>query len=441
MTYYTQSYAPKNGNSSSEVNAGLLREIEHPPSLGSKLVECLFYLTFLNSVFVFTSGANMIPYLGGGAVSIAGLICFVVLLGEAKRLPFSFWCALAMNIGATLSQARFGQLPLIGEGLNALFLWMCQLLMFCYLVRNDATQKRVLFFVSVIMVVIVYMSGTGGRAHRLHLEEYSVGSSFGNANQLAYMCGLFSIALLFWSLRSAKMLRPVLWVLAAMLLFLVIRTVSRGGILTLGCGLAVLLTAIMLGRGVRLSGIILVLVALVALSQFAHLAADYLDMFEDRLGQSSVRTKVYDYQTLVDLWDTVIFGAGHRYAIVGSAGIQAHNSFIYTHRAFGGITAWPMVFWLVVLAIRLSRMLIGRELLMDLRLQAVALFGMSLACLLLSNQGYMYTSTMLAMAIVEKYTAPYTSRRIRHRAARIQTERYGAWLGGSRSFSGVYQGA
>ena len=129
--------------------------------------------------------------------------------------------------------------------------------------------------------------------------------------------------------------------------------------------------------------------------------------------------RVYSVETLYDLWDSKVLGSGPL-TITRAAGITAHNSFIYTHMCFGGITAWPYLIWLLVLGIRILRMMRFSDIPWDIKLLVVALFGMALGSQVLSNKAYLYYSTIYATAIVEKYTAPFSGRRMRRSAAAQQ---------------------
>lgn len=388
--------------------------IERPPSVTRKFVELLLYLTLTNSAFGTVTGLGTLRFASGGLILASGLLTLGIMLSQRERLPISIWFAWAMAIGANLSEFLRGQLPLVGHGVTGITHWLSQLLMICYLVRNEATQKRVILFVSCLFIVLMMWGGVMLGEGRLNL--IGVGSGFRNPNRQAYIAGTFAIALLFWSLRSVKILRPILWGLAGVLVYYLVLTVSRGGIATFACGSAVLMAAILLGRGVRVGGIILVGVGLIAASQLAFLFADPISLLERRFQRQSIRTKVYSRATLYDLKQTVVFGKGAGYEL-REVGITAHNSFLHAHTCFGGITAWPFMLWLLVLAVRIARMLLATHFPPHVKLEVVALSGMALACMLLSNMGYLIISTVYAAAVVEKYTAPYSHRRIAKRKA------------------------
>ena len=397
--------------------------IEKPPSFISKFVEGMLYFSTIVTFFPKLTPLAGIPRALGAVVMIVGCLSFFVFLIDDRKIPISIWFAVIINIGANYSQViGHNQTPIFGEGLTAYFHWISYLVMLCYLVQNKAAEKRVLFFFGILVLLTVYYGGVEyshiGRtaSGRLALESKEVGSVFANANDLAYMGGILAIKYLFDSLRSAKFLRPLLWTLALLMVWILIRTVSRGGIFTFGCGLMVLVTSILLSRGVRLGGIILIVIALIAVSQFGYLVASNMRLLGKRSLQQSVRTEVLDRRTLYDLWHTKLLGKGAG-AAASSSGVTAHNSFLYTHMSFGGITAWPYLLWQLILGIRVFRMMRYKEVLLDVKLMVVAVFGMALGSHLLSNQGHLLLSGVLATAIVEKYTSCYSKRRIKERMA------------------------
>jgi len=336
------------------------------------------------------------------------MICFVILMVQRERLPASIWFALAMNVGANLSQTMRGEMPIVGAGLNFLFLWMCQLLVVCYLVRNDACRKRILVFLAVMILICTVFFGQATGAYgqrRLGLEKQAVGGTMANANDLAHTAAPLALAILFWSLRAARSARPWLWALGLAMLVVVVRTVSRGGIISTGCGLTVLAVTILLGRGARLGGILMVLFGALALSQLAFLVSDPWSLFEKRMGQKSERLAVYNRQTWEDLAETMVLGRGTQMSYVRAAGIHAHNTYINIHLTYGGITAIPYLVWVGYLGWRTARFLMRREAApLTLRMELLCLFGMALAAQLLSNLGIVFLSSVYAVAVIEKYT-------------------------------------
>lgn len=394
-----------------------LNEIERSPSLVRKFVELLLYTTIVVSNFPALTFLVDIPYALGGLLFTSGFLAFVLMLADGQKISTVVWCAIIMNIAANLSQVLGqGAIPVIGAGLTLFSHWLSRLIMICYLVQNKATNYRVLLFFATLVVLTVWSGGViTDTTSRLALSEIEAGGGFSNANTLAYLTGLFSVAVLFWSLRASKLIRPFLWALAAALIYILIRTVSRGGMLAFACGIMVLLFSILMGRGTRIGGIVLIVISIFVFFQFSYLVADSFEFLGERMGQESSRVDVYSMSTVNAIFDSIILGGGPRTKT--SAGFSAHNAFIYTHMCYGGITIWPYIILLWIFGVRMLRMFRADDLDFTIKFTVIALFGMSLGSVILSNVAYVYLSSVYALAVVEKYTAPYSKRRIAEREA------------------------
>jgi len=403
---------------------GKYLNVERPPLLRRKLVEILFYLSVTLSAFSAAIGLPL-PFAIGGIVTLSGAFTFGVWILSKDRLPISIWFAIAITALANLSQLLRGELPVFGVGLRSFLFWVSFLLMLCYLLQNQATQRRVLLFLSALVIVVVVLSGVQDPGYgRLRLE--GAAGSFGNANALAYTSGIFSVALLFLSLRSSKKLRLILWAAAAVLFYDLFLTVSRGGLFAYACGIAVLLISVLSDRGVRIGGIVMIVA--VALGSFpgAYLLSDHITALGERveLTSESKRLNVYSLSTLHDLKDTALVGRGRE--MVDGVGSfprpTEHNTFLYTHMTYGGIAAWVYLAWLITLGIRILRMMRAHHLPFSIKLEVVAMFGMGLVAQFLSNQGQQFVCTIYVTALVERYTAPYGRRQI---GARLAKQREG----------------
>jgi len=400
-------------------------DIERPPSYWRKLVEILFYFSTALSAFSIPLGLGT-PFVAGGIVALSGAVALGLWVLSRDRLPISIWFAIAIMALANVSELLHGELPVFGAGLRPLFVWVCQLLMLCYLLQNQATQRRVLFFFSMLVIVVVLMSGVQiGRQGRLELE--GAASSFRNANALAYTSGIFSVALIFWSLRAAAGLRLILWAMAAVLFYDLFLTVSRGGLFAYACGIAALVISLLGDRGVRIRGIVMIVVVALALSQGAYLLSDSVAALEERVEDvgESQRLDVYTLGTLGNLMDTAVIGWGTSETMderKSLARTLSHNTFFYMHMTYGGIAAWVYLAWLITLGIRILRMVRARHYSLSIKLAVVAMFWMGCLAQLLSNQGQLFLCTVYVTAFVERYTTPYGRRQIR---ARLEGQREG----------------
>lgn len=381
--------------------------IDQPQSKLRKIVELVFYLTLLITVFRLQLGISGKVLIAGGTVAAAGLFTFIVYVVQRETLPRSFYFIVAINVAANLSQMiGQGELLFIGSGLPKLLHWCSITLMMCYLVRNHAAEKRMLVFLSVVIFLAAIIGGIE-KIHydttRLALE--AVGGAFRNPNQLAYLSGLFSIALLFSSLRSSNTVRILLWTLAFVLFVVLLQTLSRGGMAVFLCGLACLLIAALLTRGKRITGFTLLITVLIGGSLIGSHYTQQFDQLSQRIHEESysARLGIYQEDLFGDLSKTILLGTGPESAIT-SQGLTAHNSFIYTHMAFGGPSGYILLVWLLYLGWSVTKVFFSRNIPLDIRMMLIALFGIMLGSNIFSNQGYVFLSSIYAVAVIEKYT-------------------------------------
>jgi len=402
--------------------------VERGPSFARKVVELLIYVTAVNSALVMRTGVALIPLGGGGPILISGLLCLLIIFHSRETLPMSVWffggCCLAANMSVLIGQ---GEMPVIAPAVRNVVTGLFQLVMFCFVAQNRVAQKRMLVFFSLLMIVSVMTGGVvvgKGEGARLKLEN--IGGAFANANQLSRAVAVLAMALLFWSLRSNKSLRPILWTFAIALVYILLRTLSRGTALGFICAFSLFVFSILSGRGVRMGGAVFICISLVVLSQFTYLFTDPLAGLMRRFGEESIRTKVYSSEVLDDLWNTKFFGVGGEEAVIGGVGITAHNTFLYMHIAFGGITAWIYLFWVMALGVRTARLTFRRDYPLDIRMMVLALFGLFVAGSVFSNSGWAGPGALYAIAVVDKYTSPYSRRRCIQRAASCVTPVWGS---------------
>src|SRR5262249_54939887 len=157
--------------------------------------------------------------------------------------------------------------------------------------------------------------------------------------------------------------------------------------------------AILLARGARLGGLVLVVFGAIAAFQMAYLFAGSIDLlknrFEGERRNTESRTMLYDVRTLSDLWDTTPFGRGPDRAANTSTGINAHNTFVYMHMAFGAITAWPLLIWQIAMGLRVLRMLRDSAVPIDSRLMVLAFYGMVFGEYMTNNTSFMEISALV----------------------------------------------
>jgi hypothetical protein len=368
-------------------------------------VEAVYYVVLIVTVFRHLMGLSEH---GAALTALAGLGTLVVYLFDGVPIPRAFKFILAINVFANLSLVLGqGETPLIGDGLSNLLHWGSFTLLVLYLCRDPKVETRMLLVTAAVIIAAVQIGGgaysASTRYDRLYLEE--VGGTFANSNQLAYMAGVFSVAMLFRSLRASLVYKVLFWTFAVLLAIIVIRTVSRGGALTFSFGICCFILAVFLTEGKRYAGLVaFIVVTIVASVLILHGGYDeQLSSLGDRAQENSyeARAHVFSSELLAELWGSILSGYGPQGAFVSGVGIKAHNAFIYTHMAFGGIAAYILTYWILSLGWRIKNLLFSNIVDVDKKLFGVAMFGMVLGCLLLTNSGYLLLSTIYATGICQ----------------------------------------
>ena len=367
-------------------------------------VEAVYYLVLIATVFRDT--LNLGSYIAG-LTSLAGLGTLAVFLFDGVPIPRAFKFILLINLFANLSLVLGqGEAPLIGDGLSNLLHWGSHTLLVLYLCRDPKVETRILLVTAAAIIAAVQIGGgaysNSTNYDRLHLDE--VGGTFANPNQLAYMSSVFSVALLFRSLRARLVYKILFWVFAVLLAIVVIRTLSRGGALTFSFGICCFILAVLFTEGKKHAGLVVFIVVTVIAGVVIY--SEYGEQLRSigvRAQDTSyeVRTAVYSSELLADLWGSILAGYGPQGAFVSGAGIKAHNAFIYTHMAFGGIAAYILTYWILSLGWRIKSLCFSNTVGADMKLFGVAMFGMMLGCLLLTNSGYLLLSSIYAMGICQ----------------------------------------
>lgn len=380
--------------------------VEHPASFMRLLVELSFYLLIVVELFPAQLGLSGIKFLAGGVVAGGGLLCFFAYHAGREQLPKSLYFILAMNVMANLSLVvGHGEAPILGDGLTELFHWITYALMISYLVRNRMAEKRLLVFMAATILLSVYFGGVE-KMHfgRPRLELQGVGGNFKNANDLAYYSGLVAIALLFRSVKSGMLFRILLCLLAFGLILVCARTVSRGGLLALTFGITLFMTTIVVIEDKFKSFLTVTTFLLVIAGLFAVFSAPVLLLLE-RIGETSYgrRVGVYLISPLEDMLNTLVLGMGQSGAVTG-AGISAHNSFMHTHIAYGGLVAYIYVAWMIWLGCGVWKCWFDSQSPREVKVFVLAIFTMMVISHIFSNRGYLFLSSIYVAAMIEKYT-------------------------------------
>jgi hypothetical protein len=390
--------------------------------IGRWCLEILFYFVILAVTF-----PNMTPLKDlrgglGGLVDLVGMLFLGGVLISERRLPFSLAIALFLNIPVNLTEHAQGNLSFVGSEAAGYLHWFFYLAMMLFLTRNEKTARRITLFFAAVIVLSVIIGGHALQNDfgRLGLRR-NVGVGFQNSNDLAHMSAMFAVACMFWSLSSSKIMRPVYWICSAILVGVLLRTVSRGGLLGLTFGLAILLALILSGKSVRLSGFVLILAVVAALFLWQDFLQEKYELFSKRATLQTGREKVYNVYMLDQAKENLLLGSGGG-TIVRNARTTAHNTFLYHWICYGGIAAMIYLVWLFVLSRRVWLAFCYREIAVDKRFMLVALWGMALVAQLVSNQAHLFYSSIFATALIEKYTFPYTRRNLKKRLRRAEND-------------------
>ena len=98
------------------------------------------------------------------------------------------------------------------------------LIMFCFVVQDRRAYHRVLIVLAVCVLLAIRSGGVAeGELARLEVED--VAGGFGNTNALAFLAGVLSIALLFWTLGAGLFRRVLILTLAGSMFVVLLWTV------------------------------------------------------------------------------------------------------------------------------------------------------------------------------------------------------------------------
>ena len=406
VNLHNLSHTSSNRLSAGNGTAGALRahEIEAPPSILRIMVEAIFYFVLTISTFIEQIGVSKIDNLAGAIVTAAGLFTFIVILIQREKLSASFLFMLAIVIAGNFSQVfGNGETPIVGEGLPPLLHGATLTLIFCYLVRNQAAEKRVIFIVCAVIIVTTVLFGEFIFG-RLSLEN--VGGTFSNANDLAYSSGLFGVALLFRSLHSDRKIKILFWTISLVLIFICLRTVSRGGILALGCGLWLFFLTMFIGRQKARNIFFLTTTGIIVACFFSGVVTERMTSIAKRMEETESfkkRAAVFKEDPLGDMRKTLIFGKGPEMAET-SAGVTAHNTFLHTHITYGGPAAYIYLLWLLWMIRAIVRVVFNKNIKADIKFMVVAIFLVMFVSQMVSNNGYLFLSSCYVVGVVDKYT-------------------------------------
>jgi len=392
--------------------------------IGRFLVEILLYVSIAGRAFP-QLGILAVPMLSGAIILFSGITCLGIMLTKQQKIPVSFYFALGVNFLANFSQVlAVGQPPIFGDYLRDLLFWMCLLLMACYVIRNDSAARRVAIVLGAMVLAAVWIGGlgavagtVGAQVERLKLSR--LGTMFANPNDLAYLTATLGITLLFFSLTSRKVFKPIYWLLALAMVVTLGRTVSRGGMLFFAIGAIFFLLSTVFGKGGKIGLVMLALLAVCAAVRFAYEYSETKQAYMYRMYMYSPRPAAW-MSMPGDMKDTIIFGRGPAEARTMRRNVEPHNTFFWLHLAFGGPCAWTYLAWIALICARGIRMLRSPLVSRREKMEALGIFSVAMGCQIMSNFGPDNYGAILGMAVVEKYTAPFSRKMIANREMMLE---------------------
>jgi hypothetical protein len=387
-------------------------------SYSTLFVELFFYFSIIAREFGNQLGVLKYQGLSGTIIVLAGITCLMIMLLGHYKIPGVFFVGLAITGFIVFTALHvYGANFMEEYEIRSVFFWSFQMLMAYFILQNRATCYRFVIILSIIAFLAVSVAGgeMGEELVRLKLEGYAgAGASFANPNDLAYFTAIMTIASLFFSLRCAKLFKPVFWLISLTMAFLMLRTISRGALFFFGIGLIVFFVAGIFGHGGKISLILLILISLFAAGKVAYSLAETKLFFMERLYERTGREETWQ-AIPKDLMETLVLGRGFNNAQVTGTDIQPHNTFFMLHLAYGGPCAWIYAGWIIVLCTRILRMVFSSEYTINQKLEIIGIFIVSMGCQIMSNLGILNYAVVFGMAFVDRYTSCFSRKAILQR--------------------------
>jgi hypothetical protein len=369
------------------------------------VVEALLYLSICLRAFGWQLGIMNFQGLSGGIVALSGVACFAIMVAKRERLPLSFWFILLINILADVSELYVtGGEFLQSSGPKNMFYWMSWSLMACYIVRDKRAYVRFIFFLSfcvlVAMVLGMHIRGVGFHS-RVTLEGQNIATMFANSNELAQLSCIAAIVLLFYSFRTNKLMTLLSVATSLVLSVITLKTVSREGLILLLFGIMLYCVSVIVKRKGKVGFVILLVLAVVAINKYSTETITLQKAYGFRFSKPSERTE-YFKTALQDMNDTFLFGKGSAKPYTVQM-MEPHNTFLWTHVAYGGLCAWAYLTWILVLSWKTFGLTWRRRSGQVDRFEIVALLGIFVAAQQVLPFAPSNYGSILAVAIFEKY--------------------------------------
>jgi hypothetical protein len=375
-------------------------------SIAALCVEFLLYISIGCRVFASQIGILHLQGLSGGIIVLSGVVCVITMIIRREIFPFSFWFILVISVLALCSELyAMGDNFIMNAGPKNNLYVMSWTLMACYIVRNNRAYLRFTIFLSLCVFVAVDLgskaSDVGAQTGYSRLTLAGVATMFQNANELAVVSCVTAIALLFYSLRSKKIISFICITIALVVIIIDLKTVSRQGLIILTFGVMLYSLAVIVYRKGKTGFVILIFISLLTVVKFSLETSTIMGAYEYRLNKPSGRT--YYFRTAMqDMGDTLILGKGSVKAVTVER-IQTHNTFLWIHLAYGGLCAWTYILWLLQISWKSIRLLCEQQSKKRNGIEIITFLGMFLAPQLVAPFALDNFGVILALAILEKH--------------------------------------
>jgi len=383
---------------------------------GRFVAEILLYISLILGAFGEQIGTTDIPLLGGAIILLCGLVTAGIMLAEGKKIPTSIWFALAITILANVSDVINGQRPL-NTDVNEMLFWMCRLLIACHLFKNDKAAHRAFFFLALCTLLAVGRGGLGevtgaGQVKRLTTGEQVIGALNG-PNGIGPAAACAATFLLIFSLHCSKKFKLFYWIAALVMSYIAVRTVGRMSTVLLAGGILGFVTIVMFTKGGKLGFIMLIFLTIGGVARYTYTLTRVKETAEIRFRLGYDRLAM-NPDLRRDVAETVLFGMGREEQFRRYGNIP-HVPFYFLHLTYGGPVAYIYTAWLILLSVRCWRTFWSREVDLRYKLEMITALGLLLLIQFSSVFAPAKYGILLVTAMLEKYTAPFSLRRVRLR--------------------------
>jgi len=362
------------------------------------IVEIMLYISILCRVFGNEFGVLAYPGLSGAIIVMSGITCFIIMSYNKVKMPVSIIFVFIIVLIATITDFYIYKLISVD-----MIIWMCTLLMACYVAKNTQSTLRFVYFLSFIVILSVFLGGSyigqNQGYERLTLKGSGIGSMFSNSNALAQVAVMTATCLFFSSFALRSFYKALCLCFALCLSIVVLMTLSRQGLVFLVVSILFFIFA-SIHKKISKSGVLILLTITLFVVMFFNVEFNRLvESYQYRLSLNSDRV-AYWSTAYSDMTATLFSGNGGLKAY-SSVGIVPHNTFLWIHLAYGGPCAYVYLFWLLYIMIKSTQVILSYDedivcKYMTLAILVLFLLGQSVNVFAPGNYGY-----ILGIAVLE----------------------------------------